>query len=123
MCAEDTVSELQEVAARVFGWAALRDHQLEAMTAIVGGRDVPAVMPTGTGKSAIHQLPAVLLDGSVLVVSPLIALQQDQITQSQSTDAPRAVAINSRQKARELHRAWADIDTVESGTSCSGRSS
>ncbi|MGY4648934.1 RecQ family ATP-dependent DNA helicase [Mycobacterium sp. URHB0021] len=112
---DDTVSQLQEIAARVFGWAALRDDQLEAMTAIVGGRDVLAVMPTGSGKSAIYQVPAVLLEGPVLVISPLIALQQDQITQLQSTDAPRAVAINSRQKTRELDRAWADIDDGRAG--------
>jgi ATP-dependent DNA helicase RecQ len=105
---------LQDVAARVFGFDALRREQLEAMSAIVDGRDVIAVMPTGSGKSAIYQVPAVLLKRPVLVISPLIALQHDQIRQlRRSTDAPPAVAINSRQKATALDRAWAAIDSGE----------
>ena len=49
------------------------------MTAVVEGHDVVAVMPTGAGKSAIYQVPALLLDGPTVVVSPLIALQRDQV--------------------------------------------
>jgi ATP-dependent DNA helicase RecQ len=49
------------------------------MTALAEGRDTLAVMPTGSGKSAIYQVPALLLPGPTLVVSPLIALQRDQV--------------------------------------------
>lgn len=101
---------LKRTAARVFGWPALRDEQLDAMTAVLGGRDVVAVMPTGSGKSAIYQVPGVLMDGPVVVISPLIALQDDQIAQLAETDAPPAVAINSRQNARAIESAWTAIE-------------
>src|SRR5690242_7177067 len=80
------------------------------MTAILAGRDVLAVMPTGSGKSAIYQVPAVLLGRAVIVVSPLIALQDDQIAQLERVDAPTAVAINSRQKASSIDRPWSAIE-------------
>ena len=73
----------------------LRPAQLKAMEAVLAGRDVLAVMATGSGKSAIYQVPGVLLDGVTLVVSPLIALQRDQISGLAATKAPDAVAINS----------------------------
>jgi ATP-dependent DNA helicase RecQ len=104
-------NHLDEIAARVFGWNALRAEQLQAMTAVLSGRDVLAVMPTGSGKSAIYQVPGVLLDGPVIVVSPLIALQHDQMAQLHRADAPAAVAINSRQKATSIDRAWSAIDS------------
>lgn len=94
-----TREALEETAARLFGWEQLRDEQREAMHAILDGRDVLAVMPTGSGKSAIYQVPAALLDGPALVVSPLIALQQDQIDALDHSAAPDAVAINSRQSS------------------------
>lgn len=104
---------LESVAAEVFGWESLRPEQIKAMSAILDGRDVLAVMPTGAGKSAIYQVPAVLLSGPVLVISPLIALQHDQIAQLERVDAPAAVAINSRQNATELKQAWAAVENGE----------
>jgi ATP-dependent DNA helicase RecQ len=106
-------NSLQDIAARVFDWKELREEQLDAMSAILSGRDVLAVMPTGSGKSAIYQVPGVLLDNPVLVISPLIALQEDQIAQLERTDAPRAVAINSRWKAAEVERAWTAVERGE----------
>lgn len=106
-------AKLVDVAARVFGWKTLRPDQLEAMTAILARRDVLAVMPTGSGKSAIYQVPAVLLTGPVIVVSPLIALQHDQIEHLKQFDVPPAVAINSRQSKAALNRAWTAIDEGE----------
>ncbi|KUI20174.1 recombinase RecQ [Mycobacterium sp. GA-1285] len=104
---------LRDVAQKVFGWQTLRPEQLEAMTAILDGRDVLAVMPTGSGKSAIYQVPAVLLPRAVIVISPLIALQYDQIAALEESDAPDAVAINSRQGAKALDRAWAAVERGE----------
>jgi ATP-dependent DNA helicase RecQ len=101
---------LREVAAEVFGWHTLRPDQLDAMTSILAGRDVLAVMPTGSGKSAIYQVPAVLLPRPVIVISPLIALQHDQIVALAQTGAPDAVAINSRQSAKAIAGAWRQID-------------
>ena len=99
-------ADLEGVAERLFGWNELRAEQLEAMLAVLRGRDVLAVMPTGSGKSAIYQVPAVLIDRITLVVSPLIALQRDQITALNDSDAPEAVAINSRQAAGDNQRSW-----------------
>ncbi|MCK0174325.1 ATP-dependent DNA helicase RecQ [Mycolicibacterium sp. F2034L] len=101
--------QLCDTAQRVFGWAELHPEQLEAMQAIMAGRDVLAVLPTGSGKSAIYQVPDVLLDGPTLVVSPLIALQQDQIAGLADTAAPEAVAINSQLRAAESEDNWAAV--------------
>jgi ATP-dependent DNA helicase RecQ len=92
-------ARIEATAREVFGWSDLRPEQLEGMTAILDGHDVLALMATGSGKSAIYQVPAVLLDGPTLVISPLIALQQDQIAGLAETEAPAAVTVNSRQSA------------------------
>ncbi len=98
------------MADRVFGWQQLRPAQLDAMEAVLAGRDVLAVMPTGSGKSAIYQVPAILIDGVTLVVSPLLALQQDQIARLDEVAAPEAVAINSRQGATAIDRSWEAVE-------------
>ncbi|HTY27765.1 MAG TPA: RecQ family ATP-dependent DNA helicase [Mycobacterium sp.] len=96
----------QAVADDVFGWQQLRPAQLDAMEAVLAGRDVLAVMATGSGKSAIYQVPAVLLDGVTLVISPLIALQSDQISGLAATAAPDAVAFNSQLDSADVARNW-----------------
>src|SRR5204863_6835104 len=62
-----------------FGHRGFRQGQEEMVTAVLDGRDVLAVMPTGSGKSLGYQLPAVILPGTTLVVSPLISLMKDQV--------------------------------------------
>jgi ATP-dependent DNA helicase RecQ len=104
-----TRNELRRVAAETFGWSQLRDEQLRAMEQVMSGHDVLAVLPTGAGKSAIYQVPALLLDGPTLVVSPLIALQQDQLEGIEDTRAPEAVAVNSTQRSGEHKQAWEAI--------------
>jgi ATP-dependent DNA helicase RecQ len=106
---EQVGRELTETAVRVFGWEELRPEQLRAMGQVMAGRDVLAVLPTGAGKSAIYQVPAVLLDGLTVVVSPLLALQHDQIEGLAASSAPTAVAVNSAQRAAERDAAWAAV--------------
>src|SRR2546423_11028065 len=62
-----------------FGHSGFRQGQEEIVSAVLSGRDVLAVMPTGSGKSLGYQLPAVMLPGITLVVSPLISLMKDQV--------------------------------------------
>src|SRR3989442_13773910 len=62
-----------------FGHTSFRAGQQDLVQAVLDGRDVLAVMPTGSGKSLGFQLPAVLLPGTTIVVSPLIALMKDQV--------------------------------------------
>ncbi|WP_449065527.1 DEAD/DEAH box helicase [Planomonospora algeriensis] len=101
---------LREVAREVFGWEDLRDGQLEAMRHLLDGGDALVVMPTGSGKSAVYQVPALLLDGPTVVVSPLIALQRDQVAGLAETDAGGAVAVNSAQSGGE-----ASLEAVRAG--------
>ncbi len=103
------VDDIRRVAEERFGWTRLRAEQVQAMEHVLAGHDVLAVMPTGAGKSAIYQVPPVLLDGPTLVVSPLIALQHDQIGGIEDSKAPDAVALNSTQNAAERRDAWAAV--------------
>src|SRR5688500_8347170 len=63
----------------IFGYPAFRGQQAEVIGHVAGGGDALVLMPTGSGKSLCYQLPALLREGVALVVSPLIALMQDQV--------------------------------------------
>src|SRR5215211_788052 len=80
-----------EVLAARFGFEAFRPGQEQVVESLLAGRSALAVFPTGAGKSLCYQLPALLLDGLTLVVSPLIALMKDQIDflQGRGIDAAR----------------------------------
>ncbi|CAM5569072.1 hypothetical protein SGRIM128S_09678 [Streptomyces griseomycini] len=98
-----------EVARERFGWSDLAAEQTEAMEALLDGRDVLVVMPTGSGKSAIYQVPTVMLGGPAVVVSPLVALQRDQVAGLRESAAPDAVAVNSAQPRSATERGWRAI--------------
>ena len=87
----------------VFGYEDFRPGQLEVIEALVAGRDCIALMPTGAGKSLTFQVPARLLDGTVLVVSPLISLMKDQVDALNELGF-RAAAINSSLEPGERER-------------------
>jgi ATP-dependent DNA helicase RecQ len=93
----DVTDRLRAAARERFGWERLRPEQLTAMRAVTAGRDALVIAPTGAGKSAMYQVPATLLDGPTLVVSPLLALQQDQIAALAGRDdaALSAVRLSS----------------------------
>jgi ATP-dependent DNA helicase RecQ len=88
---------LRRAARAHFGWPSLRPGQLAPMRAVLKRRDALVVLPTGAGKSAIYQVPATLLPGPTVVISPLLALQQDQVAflNEQESDAVRAVRVSS----------------------------
>lgn len=87
----------------VFGYQDFRPGQLEVIEAVLAGRDCIALMPTGAGKSLTFQVPARLLDGTVLVVSPLISLMKDQVDALTELGF-RAAAINSSLEPGERER-------------------
>ncbi|WP_190039659.1 RecQ family ATP-dependent DNA helicase [Streptomyces fructofermentans] len=97
---------LDRCAREVFGWQKLRPSQLAAMSAVMEGRDTIVVMPTGAGKSAVYQVPGVLLEGPTVVVSPLIALQRDQVANLARIEGSGASAVNSAQRARDNEAVW-----------------
>jgi ATP-dependent DNA helicase RecQ len=107
--------DLERAARESFGWAELHPDQLRAMEELMAGHDVLAVLPTGAGKSAIYQVPAVLLDGPTVVVSPLLALQEDQIDALDASSAPDAVAVNSAERVTERRAAWDAVEDGEAG--------
>ena len=83
-----------------FGHEAFRVGQKQLIDALLAGRDVLGVMPTGAGKSVCYQLPAIMLDGLTLVISPLISLMKDQVTALSAMGIPAAY-INSMLTPRE----------------------
>lgn len=95
---------IEEARERVFGLPAFRPGQREAIDALLAGRDLLAVMPTGAGKSLCFQLPAVVHAGLTLVVSPLIALMKDQVDNLQRLGV-RAAYLASGQTTDERRSA------------------
>src|SRR3954469_20789658 len=86
--------DLREHLQNLFGLDEFRPSQREVIEDVLGGRDVLCVMPTGAGKSLCYQLPAAILDGLTVVVSPLISLMEDQVQQLRDEGIP-AVLLNS----------------------------
>ncbi len=107
----DRTDDLRRVAREDFGWERLKPGQLEAMAPILDGRDVVAAMPTGYGKSAVYQVTAALREGMTLVISPLIALEHDQVSGIEAADdAPVALAVNSTLGPRRTAEAWRIVE-------------
>ncbi|MDU0313993.1 RecQ family ATP-dependent DNA helicase [Phycicoccus sp. M110.8] len=90
-----------------FDWPRLRPGQLEAVTSVLGGHDTLAVLPSGAGKSAVYQLAGLLLTGPTFVVSPLVALQDDQVAGLvERLGDEAAVAVNSLRTGGQVEDAW-----------------
>jgi len=105
-------SQLLNKLKEYFGYDTLRPAQIPVIESILEGKDTVAIMPTGGGKSLCYQLPAVYLEGMVIVVSPLIALMHDQV-QSLKKNGIEAGILNSSISEREQQEV---IDNAENGT-------
>ncbi|MEV0801105.1 DNA helicase RecQ [Kribbella sp. NPDC050281] len=102
------VSEAVEVLSRVFGYDAFRGQQAEIIDTVVAGGDALVLMPTGGGKSLCYQIPALVRSGVGVVISPLIALMQDQVDALTALGV-RAGFLNSTQdfeQRREVEQAF-----------------
>ncbi|MDR0342667.1 MAG: DEAD/DEAH box helicase, partial [Nocardiopsaceae bacterium] len=97
-----------DVLRRVFGYREFRDGQAEIIDHVIAGQDALVLMPTGSGKSLCYQVPALVRDGTAVVVSPLIALMQDQVDALAALGV-RAGFLNSSQdpaQRREVEAAF-----------------
>ncbi|HKI14272.1 MAG TPA: DNA helicase RecQ [Roseiarcus sp.] len=97
------MAEARAALASVFGFSAFRPGQEDVLAATLEGKDVLAVMPTGSGKSLCFQLPPIVRGGLTLVVSPLIALMRDQVAQLRALGVD-AASLNSSSDADERRR-------------------
>lgn len=103
----------RRVAQQQFGYDQLRPGQEAAMQALLQGHDTLAVMPTGSGKSAIYQIAAMLIPGSTVVVSPLLALQQDQVDTLVNQDVAGAAVVNSMVPETDRQQALSNLEQGE----------
>ncbi|OAT87031.1 RecQ family ATP-dependent DNA helicase [Desulfotomaculum copahuensis] len=103
---------LEDALRRYFNFSSFRPGQREVIRAVLGGEDVLAVMPTGGGKSLCYQLPALLLPGLTLVVSPLVALMKDQVDGLWEKNLRQAAFVNSQLTPEEQRER---LQAVEKG--------
>ncbi len=101
-----------EVLEKVFGFSTFRAFQEEAVDTILSGRDLLMILPTGGGKSLCYQLPSLLMDGVTVVISPLIALMQDQV-RGLGENAIAAATINSDMSDEERMRVFEGLKKGE----------
>ncbi len=99
-----------EVLRKYWGYPAFRPLQEDIIQTVVSGKDCLALLPTGGGKSICFQVPGLMLEGPTLVISPLIALMQDQVAQLQARGI-KAVALSSSMPASELNLALDNMMT------------
>jgi ATP-dependent DNA helicase RecQ len=106
---------IREFAREVLGYEEFRPGQEAAMQAVVAGRDTLAVLPSGAGKTAVYQVAGPLMDGPVVVVSPLIALQRDQVERLAEIEdrAGRAAQLNSTMSAGDQREV---LESLQDGT-------
>jgi ATP-dependent DNA helicase RecQ len=106
-------SRIESVARERFGFERLRPGQAEGIQAVLAGRDALVVMPTGSGKSAIYQIAGELMPGSTIVVSPLIALQRDQVESIDEVGTVEAAELNSTLTEREREETLEEVEEGE----------
>lgn len=97
----DYQSKAYEILQQYFGYSNFRFNQLDIILSILSGNDTLAILPTGGGKSICYQIPSLILEGTTLVVSPLISLMKDQVDSLISRNIP-STFINSTLNENEL---------------------
>ncbi len=110
--ASPTTTNPAQVLQEVFGYGAFRGPQAEIVEHVVGGGSALVLMPTGGGKSLCYQIPALCRSGVGVVVSPLIALMQDQVEGLRQAGV-RAAALNSSLEASQAAAVWRALEQGE----------
>jgi ATP-dependent DNA helicase RecQ len=105
--------DVARVARELLGFEQLRPGQEEAVRAVLSGRDTLAVMPTGSGKSAIYELATAIGGGPAVVVSPLLALQRDQVEKIEDEHLWSAAALNSMLSETKREELLEELDDHE----------
>ena len=98
----EALARAQQVLEDTFGYREFRDGQAEVIAQLIDGADALVLLPTGGGKSLCYQIPAMVRDGTGIVVSPLISLMQDQVEQLREAGV-KAAYINSSLDPETLH--------------------
>ena len=97
-----------ELLYRIFGYNSFRPGQEKLIDAVLSGKDVFGIMPTGGGKSICYQIPALLFPGITLVISPLVSLMQDQVTALKAAGIPAAY-INSTLNGAQMQAVYRNL--------------
>ena len=108
-----TKINLQKYLKKYFGFSKFKGLQKDAIESLIEGNNTFVVMPTGGGKSLIYQLPALILDGTAIVVSPLIALMKNQVDSMRAISSEHGIAhvLNSSLNKGEIARVKSDIES------------
>ena len=104
--------DLQQALKKYFGFEQFKGLQLEVIKSVVGNNDTFVIMPTGGGKSLCYQLPALVKEGTAIVVSPLIALMKNQVDALRGISVDEGIAhvLNSSLTKTEVNRVMKDIE-------------
>ena len=105
--------KIRQIARERFGYESFRAGQEAAIQALLDGHDTLAVMPTGSGKSAIYQIAGLLIPGSTVVISLLIALQRDQLESIARQDVGEAAVVNSTVPTAERQEVFEALEEEE----------
>jgi len=103
-----SIAQAKEILKHRFGFDEFRMNQEPAIEAVLSGKDCVVLMPTGGGKSLCYQIPALMLDGLTVVISPLIALMKDQVDALRANGVDAAF-LNSTQSAAEQVEVFRDV--------------
>ncbi|ARO63959.1 ATP-dependent DNA helicase recQ [Bacillus cereus] len=105
--------KLEEYLYKWFGYSEFRPGQKGVITDLLEGKDVIAMLPTGRGKSMCYQFPGLMREGTVLVVSPLLSLMEDQVTQLKYVVKNRVIAFNSFRTLNEKREAMKKLSSYK----------
>ena len=102
---------LTELLSKIFGFEEFKGNQKEIIQSLLEGHDTFVLMPTGSGKSLCYQLPALIMEGTAIIVSPLIALMKNQVDALRETTGSNDIAhvLNSSLNKAQLDQVYQDV--------------